>query len=90
MIGKADVSRQNRPVFVGIASGGRFTGDQANQPDFLTPYLSAALGCIGLGSIHYLPIQGTAFIDEAHAADLRVALIDEFEPVMLSLVLGFI
>ncbi|ANN76060.1 FMN-dependent NADH-azoreductase [Bordetella flabilis] len=81
---------QDRPVFVGIASGGMFTGDRANQPDFLTPYLSAALGCIGLTSVHYLPIEGTAFIDQACAAEICVSLIDEIEPVMLSLMLGFI
>lgn len=81
---------QDRPVFVGIASGGMFTGDRANQPDFLTPYLSAALGCIGLTSVHYLPIEGTAFIDQARAAEICVSLIDEIEPVMLSLMLGFI
>src|SRR6185437_316909 len=42
---------QDRPVFVGIASGGVFAGDGANQPDFLTPYFSAALGSIGLNTI---------------------------------------
>jgi FMN-dependent NADH-azoreductase len=81
---------QDRPVFVGIASGGMFTGHRANQPDFITPYLSAALGCIGITSVHYLPIEGTAFIDEVRAAEIRRALIDEIEPVMLSLMPGFI
>jgi FMN-dependent NADH-azoreductase len=33
----------DRPVFIGIASGGVFVGERANQPDFLTPYLSVAL-----------------------------------------------
>lgn len=50
----------DKPVFVAVASGGRFHGDGATQPDFLTPYLSAVLGCIGLRSVHFLPIQRTA------------------------------
>jgi FMN-dependent NADH-azoreductase len=37
----------NRPVFVSIASGGVFTGEKANQPEFLTPYLSVVLDSIG-------------------------------------------
>jgi FMN-dependent NADH-azoreductase len=78
---------QDRPVFVGIASGGVFTGDRANQPDFLRPYLSAALGCIGLNTVHYLPLQATAFIDEASATEVRRSLIATIEPAMLGLVL---
>jgi FMN-dependent NADH-azoreductase len=77
---------RDRPVFVGIASGGVFAGDRANQPDFLTPYLTAALGCIGLNTIHYLPLQGTAFIDKARANELRRSLIATIEPAMVSLV----
>ncbi|MDR5759498.1 NAD(P)H-dependent oxidoreductase [Caballeronia sp. LZ035] len=73
---------EDRPVFVGIASGGVFMGDRANQPDFLTPYLSAAFGCIGLKSVHYLPLQATAFIDEARAAELRHSLVAAIQPEM--------
>ncbi|MDT1818255.1 hypothetical protein FPK51_29040, partial [Acinetobacter baumannii] len=29
----------DKPVYIGIASGGVFSGEQARQPDFLTPYL---------------------------------------------------
>jgi FMN-dependent NADH-azoreductase len=54
---------QDRPVFIGIASGGIFTGDRANQPDFLTPYLSVALGSIGLKTLQFLPVQATGFLD---------------------------
>lgn len=39
---------RDRPVFIGVASGGVFSGDRANQPDFLTPLLSLAFGSIGL------------------------------------------
>jgi len=83
--GKVGMLR-NRPVFVAIASGGVFTGDRANQPDFLTPYLTAVLGCIGLHAVHYLPLQATGFIDEARAAELRGSLIATIQPVMVSLV----
>jgi FMN-dependent NADH-azoreductase len=66
---------QDRPVYVAIASGGVFAGERANQPDFLRPYLSAALGCIGLHSLHFFPLQATAFLapealDEAFDAVL--------------------
>lgn len=65
----------DRPVFVGIASGGVFTGDRANQPDFLTPYLSAVLGNIGLKSIQFFPVQATAFlVGQAAAAARETAL----------------
>jgi FMN-dependent NADH-azoreductase len=82
--GKVGLLR-DRPVFVGIASGGVFAGDRANQPDFLTPYLSAALGCIGLDTVHYLPLQGTAFIDEARATEVRRSLIATIEPALAGL-----
>jgi FMN-dependent NADH-azoreductase len=55
---------QNRPVFIAIASGGTFEGDGANQPDFLTPYLTTALNCIGITSVHFFTIQATAFRTE--------------------------
>jgi FMN-dependent NADH-azoreductase len=83
--GKVGMLR-DRPVFIGIASGGVFSGDRANQPDFLTPYLSAALGSIGLNTVHYLPLQSTAFMDEARTTEVRRSLIATIEPAMLSLV----
>lgn len=49
----------DRPVFVAISSGGHFSGEQARQPDFLVPYLSAVLGMIGLANITFFSIQGT-------------------------------
>ena len=50
---------QDRPVFVAIASGGRFSGDRAQQPDFLTPYLKAILAVIGLHDLTFFSVQGT-------------------------------
>ncbi|TCK19765.1 FMN-dependent NADH-azoreductase [Ancylobacter aquaticus] len=68
--GKVGMLR-NRPVLIGIASGGVFSGAGANQPDFLTPYLCAAFGCVGISSLQFLPLQATAFLDPAHAASAR-------------------
>ncbi|WP_246676150.1 NAD(P)H-dependent oxidoreductase [Mesorhizobium sp. B2-5-4] len=45
--GKVGMLR-DRPVFIGVASGGVFSGERANQPDFLTPYLTLVFGSIGL------------------------------------------
>ena len=61
----------DRPVFIGIASGGVFSGERANQPDFLMPYLSEVLGSIGLKSVQFLPVQATAFLDGEAAAEAR-------------------
>lgn len=59
----------DRPVYIAIASGGRFSGERARQPDFLTPYLTAVLNMIGLQDLRFFSVQGTAMgpqaIDEA-------------------------
>lgn len=52
----------DRPVFLVVASGGWFTrtspaGTPA-QPDFLTPYLRAALGTIGLTDVSVIALEG--------------------------------
>jgi FMN-dependent NADH-azoreductase len=62
---------RDRPVFVGVASGGVFTGEKANQPDFLTPYLTAVLGSIGLKTLQFLPLQATAFLVSDQATSAR-------------------
>lgn len=61
----------DRPVFIGIASGGVFAGERANQPDFLTPYLSVTLGSIGLKTLQFLPVQATAFLEGDQAGSAR-------------------
>lgn len=61
----------DRPVFIGIAAGGVFTGDRANQPDFLMPYLSVVLGSMGLKSLQFFPVQATAFLDAEQGAIAR-------------------
>ena len=50
---------RDRPVFVAVSSGGRFSGERARQPDFLTPYLKAVLGIIGLHDLMFFTVQGT-------------------------------
>jgi FMN-dependent NADH-azoreductase len=57
--GKVGLMR-DRPVFVAVASGGKFSGERARQPDFLTPYLRAVLGIIGLYDLTFFSVQGTA------------------------------
>jgi FMN-dependent NADH-azoreductase len=61
----------DRPVFIAVASGGVFSGERANQPDFLTPYLTLALNAIGLKTLQFLPLQATAFLDRDRAASAR-------------------
>ncbi|WP_424626801.1 FMN-dependent NADH-azoreductase [Bradyrhizobium sp. SYSU BS000235] len=68
--GKVGMLR-DRPVFIGIASGGVFTGDRANQPDFLTPYLSVVLSSIGLKTLQFFSVQATAFLDGDQATSAR-------------------
>jgi FMN-dependent NADH-azoreductase len=68
--GKVGMLR-DRPVFIGIASGGVFAGERANQPDFLTPYLSVVLGSIGLKTLQFFPVQATAFLDREQGALAR-------------------
>jgi FMN-dependent NADH-azoreductase len=63
---------RDRPVFIAISSGGRYSGAQARQPDFLTPYLRAILGTIGLANITFFSVQGTG-LGPAVLADARIA-----------------
>jgi FMN-dependent NADH-azoreductase len=68
---------RDRPVFLAIASGGRFSGAHARQPDFLTPHLKAVLGTIGLHDVTIFTIEGTGFglqaLEEArHEADRKI------------------
>jgi FMN-dependent NADH-azoreductase len=55
----------DRPVFIAIASGGRFSGEQARQPDFLTPHLKTILGMIGLKDVTIFTVEGTGAGGEA-------------------------
>jgi len=64
--GKTGLLR-DRPVFVAVASGGRFYGEHARQPDFLTPYLRVILGMIGLHDLTFFSVEGTVFGPDAVA-----------------------
>lgn len=58
---------RDRPVFVAVSSGGKYSGERASQPDFLTPYLRTILGTIGLHNLTFFSVEGTAFGPEAVA-----------------------
>lgn len=62
---------RDRPVFVAIASGAKFSGEHARQPDFLTPYLTTVLDIIGLRDITFFSVQGTSRGPGA-VADIRM------------------
>lgn len=47
---------RDRSVFVAVAAGGRFSGERARQPDFLTPYLRL---CWPLGLLDLRFFSGT-------------------------------
>jgi FMN-dependent NADH-azoreductase len=57
----------DRPVFVAVTSGGRFSGENPRQPDFLTTYLKAVLGMIGLHALPFFSVEGTALGPQALA-----------------------
>lgn len=57
--GKAGLLR-DKPIYVAIASGGRFLGPQARQADFLTPYLKVVLSTIGLHDLRIFAMEGLA------------------------------
>jgi FMN-dependent NADH-azoreductase len=57
----------DRPVFIAVASGGRYSGARARQPDFLTPYLQTILGTIGLRDLSFFSVQGTGLGADAVA-----------------------
>jgi FMN-dependent NADH-azoreductase len=58
---------RDRPVYVAVSSGGRFSGPRAGQPDFLRPYLRAILGTIGLHDLTFFSVEGSALGPDALA-----------------------
>ncbi len=71
--GKVGVLR-DRPVYVVIASGGYFTGPSPSgtpaQPDFLTTYLRAIFGTIGITDLQFITLEGLSRGPEALAQAL--------------------
>ena len=64
----------DRPVYVVIASGGYFTGPSPSgtpaQPDFLTTYLQAIFGTIGITDLQFITLEGLSRGPEALAQAL--------------------
>jgi len=52
-----------------LPSGGRFSGEQARRPDFLTPYLTTIRATGGLSDLSFFSVQesgsGTAAVQGA-------------------------
>jgi FMN-dependent NADH-azoreductase len=51
-------SLADRPAFVVVSSGGFYSGAEARQPDFLTPYLTAILATIGISGVTFIRMEG--------------------------------
>ena len=70
----------DRPVYLVVASGGWFTQASPTgapaQPDFVTPYLRAVLGTIGLRTLTLLPLEGVTRGPDAVAAAWARAMAD--------------
>lgn len=49
---------KDRPALVIVSSGGIHTGENARQPDFLSPYVSHALLTIGIKDVRFIYLQG--------------------------------
>lgn len=49
----------NKPVYILTSSGGRFSSEHAQQPDFFTPYMKDILAVIGLTDVHFFQIENT-------------------------------
>lgn len=62
--GKVGILR-DRPVYIAVASGGTFTGANAQQPDFLRPWLKTVLASIGLLDVTFFSVEGTGQKPEA-------------------------
>jgi len=74
---------RDRPVYIAVASGGRFTGEHVRQPDFLTPYLVFVLGMVGLHDLTFFTVQGTVAPADVLAAtreETDRALREHFAP----------
>lgn len=49
----------DKPVYVLVSSGGTFSGNNAYQPDFFTPYMKEILSTIGINSVSFFAIEST-------------------------------
>jgi FMN-dependent NADH-azoreductase len=65
---------QDKPVLVLVRSGGVCTGDDARQPDFLTPYLRHVLHTMGIGNVRFSYVAGRQPPDHAWTEARRSVL----------------
>lgn len=74
---------RDRPSFVVVATGGRITGGRARQPDFLTPYLTAALATLGIRDVRFLHLESLSGDPamEARVADETRSWLDGHLPL---------
>lgn len=64
----------DRPTYVVIASGGAISPPDARQPDFLRPYLTAILDCIGIRDVTFITAEAMSRGEEAVAKGRADAL----------------
>jgi FMN-dependent NADH-azoreductase len=64
----------DRPTFICIASGSAFAGEAARQPDFLTPYLTAILACVGLRDLTFIHAEAVGRDPETVMAAARATI----------------
>jgi len=50
---------QDKPAYILIAAGGALTEEDANQPDFLTPYLKTIFSTIGIQDVSFVHLEKT-------------------------------
>ncbi len=65
---------RDRPTYVVIASGGAIDPPAATQPDFLRPYLTAILACIGIRDVTFIAAESMSRGEAVAAAGLEAAL----------------
>ncbi|EKO3516874.1 NAD(P)H-dependent oxidoreductase [Vibrio fluvialis] len=61
----------DKPVYVLISSGGMFSGNNAYQPDFFTPYMKEILSTIGINSVSFFAIESTISSHEVNENNIE-------------------
>lgn len=72
----------DKPMYVLISSGGTFSGNNAYQPDFFTPYMKEILSTIGINSVSFFAIESTVSsheVIENNIAFIRQKLLAHLE-----------
>lgn len=64
----------DRPTYIVIAAGGHIDPPAARQPDFLRPYLTAILDCIGIRDVRFIAAEGMSRGEESATAGAAAAL----------------